>query len=509
MRKNNFLLDTRRFALGLMFWGSGFLGAFLHAEISFRPRLNFIEHRFSATFTLPQDEGTKDKSLQGGTGLKLSFTNADLRIFATLPKTDFTEISDCVNTKDEFNLLSAKKYGARFFFLKDFFPTAIKVGKNTYSKSVSKMKSPLPSATINPLAKTFSFTPGTGASLPTLSSTDTPLSFSLSAKSPSFFNSRLKLSNEAYVNEDKEGVCLFAAKYFISKSMSFQSAFSIGHYYIENNTTILKKNKLLFEPDYFYSGLGELSFQSMFLKINFYSGLQESPYEENPFWIRLEGSTAFKALLINFSFFSIPRNEHYPKAAPFIGASSTICRVIEQKSINPQLYFFLDKAGNSTVRLGFSALQNKKISSSNVPEMLETAKFRSAMCFENKILNIRIDWTRANILIAGQPPTISSKPDEYQKYELAASANTGKLKNYLSFSYTNYPPKSETSKKKEIYSLTAKSWAKQANITAQAGIDLTYKDKEISAREWSANLSYAIKKKHVRSYIRIGVIMPF
>ncbi|MBR1722640.1 MAG: hypothetical protein IJ727_09210 [Treponema sp.] len=509
MRKNNFLPGTRRFVAGIILFGGALLGASIHAETIFKPQLNFIEHRFSVTFTLPEDDGTKEKSLQGGTGLKLSFADAEVRLFASLPKTDFVEISDCESIKEASELLNSKKYGAGFCFLKDFFPTTVKVGKNTYSKSVAKMKSPAPSTTINPLAKTFSFTPGTGASLPTLSSSNTPLSFSVSNKIPPLFDSRLKISNDAYINEKKEYANVLAAKYSISKSISFQTAFSIGCFYIENNNTILKKNKLLFEPDYFFSGLGELSFQSMFLKINFFSGIQESPYEENPLWIKLETSSAFKSLLLNFSLFSIPWYENYPKAVPLIGASSTICRIIEQESINSQLYFFLDKKGNSTVRLGFSALKNKRVSNSNVPELLETAKFRSALTFENKLFNIKLDWTRGNILTAGQPPTKSSRPDEYQKYELSSSAHTGRVKNYIVFSYTNYPPKSETSKEKEIYSVVVKSWIKQQNISAQAGIDLTYKDKEISAREGSASFSYAIKKKYIRSYIRIGVIMPF
>ena len=81
--------------------------------------------------------------VSGKSGLRLSFSSADFRGYGS-----FSE-----NSK----IWEEAELGAGFFLFKKTLPLAIKIGHNSYSKSISKMKNPSPSSVINPLSKSFSF----------------------------------------------------------------------------------------------------------------------------------------------------------------------------------------------------------------------------------------------------------------------------------------------------------------------------------------------------------------
>mgnify|MGYP006916066992 FL=1 len=469
---------------------------------------NFAEFKFASTFTLPTEETEKEKAVAGNAGLRLSFRDVDARGYVTLPKTEFKAIEETENFSEKLDLLNEWRYGVGIFLFKKTVPTAIKIGQNSYAKSVSKMKNPAPSTTINPLAKSFAFSTGIGASLPTLTSSIQPISYAISAQTDEKVLP-VQVGAEGFVTEEKEKVASLSAKYAISRSVSVQSVFSLGHFYIENNTAVLKKNNALFKPDFFYSGLAELGFSSPLVKVNAYSGIQQSPYKKDSWWFKVDGRTSLGLLLLNASYFAIPSTKDSPKVAPLIGGSSSICRTVEQASINPQILFLFDDKNASSVRVGFSALENWKVTSTNTPVQLNTAKFRSGILYENRVFSARFDWTHANILLEGEPPIKSATPEEYQSFALSSSY-AGKFAKYsLSGSYANYPPLTEKSALKELYSADVKIAVPKLGITTQAGIDVTYKDGERTAGEFDASISYTMRKKYVRTSVKLGLCMPF
>ena len=472
------------------------------------PIFNFAEFKSSATFTIPNEETGKEKAVAGNAGVRLSFRDADARAYVTLPKTELQTIQNTENFSQKCDLLNDVRYGAGIFLFKKTVPTAIKIGQNSYSKSVSKMKNPSPSTTANPLTKSFAFSTGIGASLPTLTSSVQPISYSISMQTSEKLLP-IQFGAEGFLTEENEKVASVSAKYKISRSVFVQSALSLGRFYIENNSTVLKKNNALFEPDFFYSGLGELCFHSPLLKINAYSGFQQSPYEKDSAWFKIDGRTSFRAILLNVSYFAIPTTKDSPKVAPLIGGSSSICRTVEQASVNPQILLLFDDKNASSVQLGFSALENWKVTSTNKPVQLNTAKFRAGILYESRFFTTRFDWTHANILLEGEPPIKSAYPEEYYSYALSSSFAGKFAKISVSGSYTNYPPQTETSALKEVYSADAKIAVPKWNVTAQAGIDVTHKDGERTSSEFDASVSYVIRKKYLRSSVKVGVAMPF
>ena len=500
------LLDLcEEFSLGRRFFFCILMASvnFSHADEFF----NFAELKTAANFTIP-NENDREKTVSGNTGLRLSFRDADFRGFVTLPKTEFDEIRSSENIREKLDFFDNPRLGAGFFLFKKNFPTTIKIGHNSYSKSVSKLKNPSPPTTANPLAKSFAFSTGLGASLTSLTSSTQPVSYSICTKSlEKMFP--VQFSAESFVTEEKEGAALISAKLPLSRCVFLQSAISGGRYSIEGHSKILEKNNAGFEEGYFYSGLGELCFHSPLFKINFFSGIQESPYDVNPFWFRIDGRTSFSNLLLNFSYFAIPTTKDSPKAAPLIGGSGQVCRIVEQASVNPQILFLLNSENSSSVRFGFSALENWKVTATNTPVQLSTAKLRAAMSYESRFFNLRFDWTHANILLTGEPPTKSARPEEYLSYAISGSFAGKVSKISFSGSWTNYPSESKNTTEKAGYAANVKIAVPKANLTAQTGIDVTMKDCSRCAGEFNAGMTYSVRKKFFRSSIKLAVIVPF
>lgn len=475
---------------------------FIHAEGFF----NFAEFK-AAAFTVPRSETEKEKAVSGNAGLRFSFRDADFRGYVTLPKTGFNKIEEAEDFSEKLAFLDEARLGAGLYLFKKSIPTAIKIGHNSYSKSASRMKNPAPSVTANPLSKSFAFSTGFGAVLPSLTSSRQPLSYSVSIRTDEKIFP-VQFSAEGFYNEEKECAGSFAIKIPLSRSVFIQPAFSYGRLFIEENLKILKKNNADFTADFFNVWLLEACLHSPFLKLNFHSGIHENPYEKSPFWFKIDGRTSFKTLLFNFSYFAIPTTKDSPKAAPLIG-SSGICRTVEQASVNPQIIFLFDDKNASSLRLGFSALENWKVTATNTPVQLNTAKFRGSASIESRFFDLRFDWTHANILLTGEPPINSARPEEYYSYS-ATSALTGKnAKISFSGSYTNYPPLTEKASQKEVYSSNLKVAVPKINVTVQAGVDLTMKDGERYAGEFNAALTYSVRRKLFRSSLKAAVAVPF
>ena len=480
----------------------------LHSKGFSQSLFNYAEYTYATILTLPTEASEKEKAVSANTGLALSFKNAEARGYVTLPKTTFAELESASSFAGKAELLNDPRYGLGITLFKKRLPTLIKLGTNTYSRSISKLNNPSPSTLANPLVKTFSFSTGIGATLPTLTSSVQPFSSAVSITLPKkqFF---LPMTAEVFFTEDVASAVSISAQQSFSSRSTVKSAVTVARFYIENNTAILKKNNAAFDADWFYSALAELSFQSPLLKANCYTGFQQSPYEANPIWIKIDARTYIKLLLLNFSYFSIINAKDSPKAAPLIGGSSTICRVSEQASVNPQILFLLDDRHASSVRFGFSALEQQKVTATNTPVLLTTLKLRAGAAYENHFFTTRFDWTHANILLDGEPPTKSSTPEEYHSFSLSSSYAGKHAKVSLSGSYARYPPLTETSALKEVYSADVKIGVPALKISAQAGVDVTLKDGERSAGEFDARITYTMKRKYFHTSLKVGLAMPF
>ena len=468
---------------------------------------NYAEYKFASAISLPTQESGKESSLSADTGLKLSFKNAQFRSYASLPKSQTSTLSSPYALWEKTSLPQELRFGADLSLFKELLPLSLKAGRNSFSKSLSKIKNPAPSSTANPLSKSFSFNPGLGAALPSLTSAFQPLSLALEVQSPSW-SLPLTLSLESFINDKKEGAVNFSLRHDFSRSSFLQSAFTASRMYIEYNSSILEKNNVSFSPDYFYALMGELALHCPLAKVHFYSGLHQSPYEENFLWFRLDGRTSLGALLINLSYYAIPTCSKSPKAVPFI-SSSGICRTIEESCINPQYVILFSDKNASSLKFGFSALNQWKVTATNTPVHLNLEKFRAGLSFDNRFLSFTALWTRPNILLSGEAPTKSSAPEPYQALSLSSTFASRFCKFSLAASYSNYPPQSENSALKEIYSASLTSAIFSQSLIIKNGIDMTFKDKERYSSSLENSVSWKLTTKYLRTFFKVTLIIPF
>ena len=497
----NSFYTVRRFLFVCLFFVS-----FLHL-CKGESLFNYLEYKWSSVFTLPAWVSEKEKAVSASTGLKLSFRDVELRGYVTLPKTEFSDISSAEGISGKIELLNDFRYGAGLSLFKKTFPVTLKAGHNIYSKSVSKIRNPSPSTAANPLTKTFAFSTGNGASLPVLSSSVQPLSFSVNFSIPENLLA-VPVSGDFFITEDHDSAASIAGKFEFSRFVYVQQSFCAGRFFIENQSSALKKNYADFSGDFFYSFLSETAFQSPVLKLHLYCGFQESPYESDSVWLKMEGRSVFKIFLVDFSYFFIPTSRYSPKAAPLIGASSSVCRIVEQASVNPQLVFLFDDKNSSLLRAGVCALENWKVTSTNVPVQLNTLKIRGALAFESRFFNLRFDFTDADRLLSGEPPVKSSRPDNYQCYSLSSLFSGENCKSSFSFFFYRYPPFYDSDVLKETFSSDVNLAFSKLNLSFKGGGEAVFKDREIYSASVNMGLNYAVKTSFFRSSLMVSFEMP-
>ena len=260
----------------------------------------------SAAFTLPASSSEKEKAVSANAGAQLVLENLELRAYGSLTKTKFSEIQACENFNQRIKLLDGLRYGGAISLYSGSAPLVFKFGMNSFSRSISRLKNPVPAATANPLKKTFSFSPGIGISLPTLSSSEKPKSAAVSLNLP--FSKNFEMDFQSFLSEDDSAGISAQGKIRFSKIAAMEISSTFGRFYIENNSSVLQKNYCIFDADWFYAGCFETSLKTPFFKTNFYAGIHENPFKDNEYenfynfnvWIKSENRFVFK---IFFSIF--------------------------------------------------------------------------------------------------------------------------------------------------------------------------------------------------------------
>ncbi len=464
------------------------------------PFFNYIDFKTAMELSLPKDDGSK-KSIDTAAGFKLSLRDAELRLYDTfsseLPVRDFT------------GSFESPRYGFAIQLFQKSFPTTLKAGMNSQSKSISKIKSPAPSTTANPLQKSFALPTGISTSIPTLTSSKQPVSASVSVEIPeSTFLGTPRI--DATMDEEMNAAVSASSERKIGKFSSVQFALTGARYFIENESKTLKKAGAAFDAGFYLSGLAECSFKAPVFKTKARLGIQGSPYETTPVWTSADLRTGFKNLLVDFSFFAIPTSSRTPKAAPIIGANSSVQRTTMQIGVNPQTVFFIDGKNSASIRLGAHAVAARKVTSSKNAEELEVGKIRLAESFESKAFSIRHDLTVANILISGNPPNKSTTPEKYVHNSISASVKSEDLRVTADAGLKHIPPySSEYPGKNTVSASISANPGKDKSLTLAGKMSVTFKDSEMSGGELAFSSSYRFKSKRIRSSIKCGVEIPF
>lgn len=475
-------------------------------EIFSNPKFDYLDLKFTSSLVFPSETSEKEKSLSAAAGVKIFaedlflVNKLDARCYATLPKTSF---SDFPVFPDE------PRFGVGLYLFEESLPTQLKIGQNSFSKSISRLKNPSPSGSGNPLSKSFSFSSGIGASLPGLTSSSQPKSLALSFSIPKE-NFVLPVVAEGFLTEELNSALSFSTEYSFNKFLSIQSAFTAARFLVENNSSVLKKAHADFEPDFLFAGLFESSLKAPFLKANLSLGLHQNPYDSCDFWLRLDGRTSFRSILLDFTYFCIPTISNSPDVLPLIGIGSSIQKTISFAGVNPQFVLFLPTEKFSSLRFGLYGSDSVKICSTAKAEKLNLAKLRFGAEFEMSSVDLKLDFAAANILLFGTPPNKSNTPEKY--YSAGLSGNFSVRKFYFAFSSSckYYPPydSSSSDKKNIAFSLTAVPEGNR-NFTFQGGFDVGFKDSERNSGNINGGVTVKNKTKFVNSSVKCLLAVPF
>ena len=437
-----------------------------------------------------RDDSTKADSASAYAGARFLFRDADFRAYSTIPKTTLDEIT--------FDSFESPRLGAALFLFQDSFPITARAGSLSLSRSFSRLSSPSPSTTANPLALYPSPSLGLGSTLPSLTSSKKPLAFSVQTK---FLKSGVF---EIFFDEDKNSAASAYSKRTLSKYSSIFAALTVSRAFVENNSSVLKKNGADFSGTFLCAGEAELLFRNPIFNADFHAGIHESPFSNQAFGfsIRSESRFVLKNFMLGSSFFALPTAQTAPRVCPLLGQNSKVVRTIFQGGINPQLALPIKRA---TVKIGSHALVSQKVSSTKNAEELLVGKFRAGASFSWRDFFLRADYTHANVLLDGNPQTKTASPEEYYDFALQTSFKPKSFALKADASVKIIPPYSEKYQEQRLYSASVSvSPGKKRGFTAKGGFSAKYKGEERT----DGNISTSVTFKTfgtIRTSVKCGV----
>ncbi len=500
------------------------------------PFFNLFTIKNSFTLTCDDRQGAeKDcQYLNGTTGFCMekdfSFpVSITACAFEDFIKTDLCSIKHSLEAEGLTSILKSPRYGAEVNFNSGSFYADIKGGTLSFSKTISRLKNPVPSAALNPFSQSFDYYTGTEGSLPYLSSGQVSPSLcanlslktgrsQLTAGAVSFnnkdavFSAGIKINtkkNRLKAEETTENKNTLTAKMSpaiktYDKKYYFLSTVTGGFFFLENTSSYLNKHKALFKSDYYYCGSWENFYSSPAFKALFSAGCHESPYSASSdfLWINSRISVVKGAFLFSGGYFILPRSKYSPRAVPMLGASSSIIKTVEQGFFNIQ-YTLLPENGRK-ITFGLSALENWKVQGSSQLCTLNTARIKGGFNAKGKILTLSQTFSASNLLLKGSPPDTSGEPETFWSAQTALKIKTSPLSFSFTGGYSHYPFTQKRKRTKdEIILKSALSPQKLKGITVSSSYSLNLKNGEKTKEKTELEAAFKIKRKHLYSVFKV------
>ena len=478
------------------------------------PFFKYAEVKETASLTI-QTDSKKENSYGGSAGFRLVFGkplwNLDARTYVTLPKTKSPAFTSLSSPADFFALWDSPRYGAGFV-TNTAFPVTVRGGMLSFSKSVSRLENPAPSSSANPLTKGFGFSAGVGANLPSLSGAAKPLAAFVSVSAPQKVVP-LPFQAQCGVTEEQRAYASVSCTIPAGKFVTIQPVLTAGRMKIENKQKYLADTNADFSAQWLYGILWETAVRSPWIKANITAGFQETPFSDEfsswTVWIKAAARMAYRNVLVDISYFSIPTLSDSPKAVPLVGGSSTVCRTLRQFGINPQLQFELHNAYAATLRWGIHGLFETKIVNTLEAGQYSTLRLNTALAYESRQIGAKITAGVTNVLLGDSFPTNGSIPEKYYSADITSSVALEKAKASLSIGYDHYPESPKTGNTKERFSLdTSLSPGKQRIVTITGGADISCKNGEKTSSSANGSVTIQLKSTFIRASLKCAMTVP-
>ncbi len=442
----------------------------------------------------PEEKST----YSGALGTYLNFNCVSLRGFTTIPQTPLTDFPALFSSRDFASIFTKNRWGADIQLFKK--TLNVRAGSLSFSRSISRLKNPVPYLSSSPVVKSFTSTSGIGTSLPSLSSTKKPFAV---YSALNLFSIKLPFAFQtAFCPEDEAFSVSANTKIIFSKRIYLKTYATFSSNILENNSSYIKRQNAAFQKGRFSAFSLENSFTSPALKINFNAGLHQNPGSKNILWLNSKLRFTAGQFRLDAGAYAIPQTPGKVTAVPLISTDSSIIKTVEQTFINPQVIFLFKN--NATLTLGIAASQTQKIAGTTKIALLNVARITAGLLFEQKDFTLKSNFTAGNFLLEGTPPTKSTTPDTFYEGSLSANKNAKNFRANFSSKYRHYPPSDKTDDTRQEFSADAgASFGKSRCIKLTAGWDSTIKNGEKTASEYSLGAAWSFKKKYFSSTVKV------
>lgn len=443
---------------------------------------------FSSSLTFSSDKDSK-KSISFATGTRFSFNFFDFSFFDTLPKTQIQKLKKDFSEQNYFDSFNKVRFGGSVKLFQKTIPVNLQGGMLTFSRSISRLKTPIYSTLTSGVSKSFSHSFGLYSSIPSLSSSVKPLSFFLSAD---FFKIKFPLKIFTFFDDEKTLFLSTYSKFKFSPFSYLEFSANFGRFFLQSNSTLLKNNNLLFEGDFFNSASLEFYFNSPHFKNLFALTFHETPFEIPSVTINSKSQFKYSFFVLNLFYFSIPTVSITPEACPLISASSTLIKTVNQIELNPQILFLFRETSG---RIGFSASKTTKICGTKKVSVLDILKINSSFLLESKNFYLKGNFTSGNILVGNLPSKTSEIPDKFNSFSVNFSRNFSFSRISFSSTIKNTPSiKEKNSSEKLLFSFDEGfSTGKKSRFYLNTGQTFSVEEKNL--KKITVDFSLSLKKK--------------
>lgn len=278
--------------------------------------------------------------VKNSTGIHLAFKAADIKAYSTFPATEFSffqknyEQTGLKKTiykslqNFEQHRAAVAIYAGNFSSIP--LPLTVKAGSLSYSQSISRMKNPATTGSMNALSGISFGLTGIGSSLPTSSSGKKQNSLALT-----FFPAPFNL--ECALFEDRTLFYSAGTIFKFGKNAKLSTAFSGARIFIQKkNSSSWYLTEEFFPPEWEHAFLWENTFYCPGIKNKLSIGVHENPFSRLRFWMKNENRTILGPVLLNTQFFAADRFFLTEENSAFYTAGSTLEKTVLQIKINPQ-----------------------------------------------------------------------------------------------------------------------------------------------------------------------------
>jgi hypothetical protein len=257
----------------------------------------------SASLDIPVDNPDL-YSAGGAAGMRALFRDCDMRMYDTLPLTSSADYSTISSFSDFCALAKKPQYGAAFSFNRFIhFPVKVLTGTLSPGGSFTRLSSPELSASVSPLAKSFSTKTGLSSALPSASSGEKQLAGFIEIKAPEKYRTFSGTGISFFYREDKTfaGSAVCCVK--LPRMMNTGFAVTAGRFYLSNTAATWFSSTNFFLPGWFTAFSCQTYFTSPFFMSLFTINVYEQPSDKLRLTYRSENKLALGGFALHLAGF--------------------------------------------------------------------------------------------------------------------------------------------------------------------------------------------------------------